>query len=203
MIAKRMRIDLPRRRRGSAGSMSGSCGIILVAMRIHDPSRLVGLGLQMVQPQGVHERADGRRRTWRPRVLTPGMPSLDPGVERFVVRGGGLLGVEIMPGDRIEVATLEGGQAATDRPDGRDCRHHSGLGRGRPSLRTSAPCCLSTARMQPAFEAARRRGLDLGMVKAIRLFGGFLFRCRGAFTVGDAGYLLVAPARRADEPLGP
>ena len=47
---------------------------------------------------------------WRPRVLTPGMPSLDPGVERYVIRGGGLLGVEVVPGDRVELATVDGGQ---------------------------------------------------------------------------------------------
>ena len=133
---------------------------------------------------------------WRPRVLTPGMPSLDPGVERYVVRGGGLLGVEIMPGDRIELATLEGGQAAElalFAHDGRDLS--TSLGLGRPVEPAGIRAMLSAdgedaARIRGGL---RRRGLDLGMVKAIRLFGAESpAGAEAAFTVGDAGYLLVA-----------
>ena len=112
------------------------------------------------------------------------------------MRGGGLLGVEIMPGDRIELATLEGGQAAElalFAHDGRDVS--TSLGPGRPVEPAGIRAMLSAdgedaARIRGGL---RRRGLDLGMVKAIRLFGAESpAGAEAAFTVGEAGYLLVA-----------
>ena len=69
---------------------------------------------------------------WRPRVLTAGMPALDPGVERYVVHAGGLLGVELTAGDQVDLATVEGGQEAElvlFARDGRIASAALGIGR--------------------------------------------------------------------------
>ena len=44
----------------------------------------------------------------RPKVLEPGLPALDPGVERYIVQGGGAIAIAIEPGDALEVVDLEG-----------------------------------------------------------------------------------------------
>ena len=121
-------------------------------------SRLVGFGLQMVQPQvrGMSEPT-AIVAPWRPRVLTPGMPSLDPGVERYVVRGGGLLGRRDharRPDRARHPGGRPGGRAGPVRPRRPGCVDIARPSAGPSSLRSSAPCCLPTARMQPAFEAA-------------------------------------------------
>ena len=132
---------------------------------------------------------------WRPRVLAPGMPSLDLGVERYVVRGGGLLGVEIMPGDRIELATLEGGQAAelSCSPTTAGMCRHPWAWAALSSLRASAPCwcrrrgCSPHSRRPAAPRPRPRHGQGDPIVCAESPAGAEV-----AFTVGAAGYLLVA-----------
>ena len=39
----------------------------------------------------------------RPKVLEPGLAALDPGVERYVVRGGGAIAIALEAGDTLEV----------------------------------------------------------------------------------------------------
>jgi aminomethyltransferase len=46
----------------------------------------------------------------RPRLLVPGLPSLDPGVERYRVRGGGATVVSLEAGDELTVVDVEGRQ---------------------------------------------------------------------------------------------
>ncbi len=45
-----------------------------------------------------------------PRVLEPGLNTLPPGVERYVVRAGGITALELAAGDRIELVNPEGAQ---------------------------------------------------------------------------------------------
>lgn len=45
------------------------------------------------------------------RILRPGVWSLPPGMERYVVPAGGALMIEIEPGDTITLTDMEGGQA--------------------------------------------------------------------------------------------
>ena len=133
---------------------------------------------------------------WRPRVLTPGMPALDPGVERYLVRAGGVVGVEVLPGDRVELADPEGGQLAElvlFLRDGRDGRPVL------PSAAVSEPSGIRAIVTEDDDDARRvriglrRRGLELPTVRAARLFGpGSPAGAEAAFTVADAGYLLVA-----------
>ena len=44
------------------------------------------------------------------RINEPGLNVLPPGVERYVISGGGLTGVQIFPDDEIEIINNEGNQ---------------------------------------------------------------------------------------------
>jgi aminomethyltransferase len=46
----------------------------------------------------------------RPRLLLPGLPSYDPGIERYRVRGGGATVVSLKSGDQLTVVDVEGRQ---------------------------------------------------------------------------------------------
>ena len=43
-------------------------------------------------------------------IKEPGLNSLPPGVERYIVEGGGLTGIQIFPDDEIEIINNEGNQ---------------------------------------------------------------------------------------------
>tara|TARA_B100000614_G_scaffold5007_1_gene4935 strand:+ start:507 stop:2846 length:2340 start_codon:yes stop_codon:yes gene_type:complete len=43
-------------------------------------------------------------------IREPGLNALPPGVERYVVNGGGLTGIQLFPGDEIEIINNEGNQ---------------------------------------------------------------------------------------------
>ena len=43
-------------------------------------------------------------------IKEPGLNALPPGVERYIVEGGGLTGIEILPDDEIEIVNEEGNQ---------------------------------------------------------------------------------------------
>ena len=43
-------------------------------------------------------------------IKEPGLNILPPGVERYIVSGGGLTGIQIFPDDEIEIINNEGGQ---------------------------------------------------------------------------------------------
>ena len=43
-------------------------------------------------------------------IREPGLNVLPPGVERYVVNGGGLTGIQLFPDDEIEIINNEGNQ---------------------------------------------------------------------------------------------
>ena len=43
-------------------------------------------------------------------IKEPGLNTLPPGVERYVVEGGGLTGIQILPDDEIKIINNEGNQ---------------------------------------------------------------------------------------------
>ena len=55
------------------------------------------------------------------RINEPGLNVLPPGVERYVVNGGGLTGVQVFPDDEIEIINNEGCLLYTS-PSPRDCK---------------------------------------------------------------------------------
>jgi aminomethyltransferase len=110
----------------------------------------------------------------RPKLFVPGKTSLEPGVERYVLKGGGTAGFEIDPGDQIEIAALEGGQVveiAVLGITGKSDLEALGL-KGRHK-----PLGIQRALGSDSEDAARvrfglhRRGLDLGHAKAARVLG--------------------------------
>ncbi len=110
----------------------------------------------------------------RPKLIEPGLPALEPGVERYPVKGGGAVVVAIEPGDVLEVVDLEGGQPAElvlFAPDGReDAAAIGAKARHTPSgiQQILAGATADTQRVRAGLE---RRRLDIGRAKAVRLFG--------------------------------
>jgi aminomethyltransferase len=111
----------------------------------------------------------------RPRVLEPGLPALDPGVERYLVRGGGAIAIALEPGDVLEIVDLEGRQAAElvlFSPAGRGASGAIGV------RAAHEPTGIRRILSEPGEDAVRlrasleRRGLDLARVRAVRLLGG-------------------------------
>jgi glycosyltransferase involved in cell wall biosynthesis len=103
----------------------------------------------------------------RPKVLEPGLPALEPGVERYVVHGGGMVVVAIEPGDVVEIVDLEGRQAAElilFSPAGRE--DAAALG----ARATHEPSGLRRILSEPGEDAKRvraaleRRGLEILIV---------------------------------------
>ncbi len=109
----------------------------------------------------------------RPKVIVPGASALEPSVERYVLKGGGTAAFEIEAGDRLEIASLEGGQPIEFVAFGKQ---------GKSDLAafglkgTQAPAGIQRALEADTEDAARvrfglfRRGFDLGRAKATQLF---------------------------------
>lgn len=106
----------------------------------------------------------------RPKMYVSGAPSLDPGVERYVLKGGGTAAFELDEGDVIELSPLEGGQRveiAVFGTGGRSDLQALGL-----KARRDKPVGIQRALEQDSEDATRvrfglfRRGLDLGSVNA-------------------------------------
>jgi aminomethyltransferase len=107
-------------------------------------------------------------------VLEPGLAALDPGVERYVVQGGGAIAIAVEPGDVLEIVDVEGRQPA-------EVAVFSPAGRADPGALGARVADeargLHRILSEPGEDAQRvraaleRRGLDLGRARAVRLFG--------------------------------
>ena len=146
-----------------------------------------------------HERADGHRRTLAPPGPHPWHAVARPwcrALRRARRRSAGRRDHARRPDRARHPGGRPGGRAGLFAHDGRDVS--TSLGLGRPSsLRASAPCCLPTARMQPAFEAAC--GAAASTSAWSRRSGLARLRSAGAevaFTVGMATCWWRRPARR-------
>lgn len=110
----------------------------------------------------------------RPKVFVPGRASLDPGIERYVLKGGGTAAFELDKGDRLQLSPLEGGQSveiAVFGPGGKSDLKALGLkGRAAPDgiQRTLATDSEDAARVRFGLF---RRGLDIGRIHAATMFG--------------------------------
>jgi aminomethyltransferase len=108
----------------------------------------------------------------QPRIFMPGKAVLEPGVERYVMKGGGTAAFELETGDRIELASLEGGQGVEVAVFGEGGKSDLGaLGlKG-----TSKPAGIQRALEGDSEDVHRvrfglyRRGFDLGRAKAARI----------------------------------
>ncbi len=132
-------------------------------------------------------------------VLRPERPALQPGVERYRVRGGGSATVAVEAGDCLTVMDVEGGQLAElafwDKTGGFDT---SGLGakadsRGEGLLQILQQGGNSAGLLRRSLQHA---GADLATVRTLRVFGmESVSGSRADFTVARKGLLIVvAPA---------
>jgi aminomethyltransferase len=105
----------------------------------------------------------------KPRIFVPGKAVIEPGVERYVLKGGGTAAFELESGDRVELASLEGGQAVEVAVFGAGGKSDLGaLGlKG-----TNKPSGIERALEGDSEDVQRvrfglyRRGFDLGRAKA-------------------------------------
>ena len=109
----------------------------------------------------------------RPKVIEPGLPALDPGVERYLVRGGGAIVIALGSGDRLEITDVEGrqpGELVVLSPDGKGDADALG------AKATRTPKGLKAILSQDREDAVRvrvglqRHGLDIARAKSIPLF---------------------------------
>ena len=110
----------------------------------------------------------------RPKIIEPGLPALDPGVERYQVRGGGAQVILIEPGDTLEIVDPEGMQQAElalFAPDGREDLAAISASSNAEPLGIQAILGGDSEDARRVRAGLERRGLDLGRVGALRLFG--------------------------------
>lgn len=110
----------------------------------------------------------------KPRIIVPGTTALDPGVERYVVRGGGSAVFALERDDLLEIALLEGGQpieVVVFGKGGKSDLAAIGLkGKGKPEglLRILSTGSDDAERVRFGLF---RRGLDVGRASCAQLFG--------------------------------
>jgi aminomethyltransferase len=112
----------------------------------------------------------------RPSVIyRPDRPALEPGSERYRVKGGGSLALPVCLGDRCNVLDVEGGQVCElvccDPHGAFDCTaigaRADGRGEGLLAILAAAtPGALSLQR------TLQQRGADLSRLQSLRVFGG-------------------------------
>jgi aminomethyltransferase len=105
-------------------------------------------------------------------VLVGGLKPLDPGLERYWVRPGGVTVVPVEPDDRVTITDRDGGQVAEvtvlDR-DGRDDPAALGLRTDAPATTLRALAANGVA--DPFLRELHVRGLDPHEARCARLFG--------------------------------
>ncbi len=109
-----------------------------------------------------------------PTFVLPSSPALQPGVERYVLKGGGTATYSLDRDDVLEIALIEGGQSveliAFDNSGKSDLGAIGLSGGGEPSG-------IQKILRRDSEDAARvrfglfRRGLDIGRAKAAKVFG--------------------------------
>lgn len=108
----------------------------------------------------------------RPKLYVPGQPSLAPGIERYVLKGGGTSVHELDKGDRIELSPLEGGQPveiAVFLPGGKSDLSALGLKGNAKPVGIQKALGADNEDAQRVRFGLFRRGLDIGRVKAARV----------------------------------
>lgn len=138
------------------------------------------------------------------RILRPGIRSFVPGVERYVVPGGGSVVVEVKAGDGVVLTDLEGGQACEAVfADGSGAVDLSGLGAKADGTAEGLKAMLSSDRADArrTLAALKRRGIDPARLQSAGLFGGSsTARSSASFTAARDGVLIVAAPGRDMSP---
>lgn len=137
-------------------------------------------------------------------VYRPGIRTLAPGVERYIVRGAGSTVVAVKAGDAVVVTDIEGGQACeiafcddAGRFDAsaigtRATSHGEGL---------KALLAEGSESAQRTKSAMQRHNIDLGKAESVRLFGeDSRAGASAAFKVSRDGVLIIAAPGAAMAP---
>lgn len=129
-------------------------------------------------------------------VLTPGIPVLPPGTERYRIRGGGSLVVRVEAGDRVTVTDTEGGQACELSfldEGGRFLAAGLGIPFTGPADGLKASLAAAGDGAARTRAALARRGADLAAAGAARIFGPDSRPGEQAeLTIAGAGLLIAA-----------
>ena len=110
----------------------------------------------------------------RPKIIEPGLPALEPGVERYQIQGGGAEVIALEPGDLLEIVDLEGRQICElvlFAPDGREGLGAIGASANVDPIGIQAILGRDREDARRVRSGLERRGFDLGRVRALRLFG--------------------------------
>ncbi len=111
----------------------------------------------------------------RPRLLQPGLPVFEPGVERYTVAGGGAIVLALAQGDRIAVTDREGRQrceVAVFAPGGREDAAALGLTPRGPAAGVNRLLGGAGGDARSVAATLKRRGLPAKIDKAAHLFEG-------------------------------
>jgi len=100
-------------------------------------------------------------------ILRPGLRALPPGVEHYVVNGGGTVAVDVEAGDAIVVTDIEGGQICEIVAVGDDGRADPAIV-GATAERNARPPFAATL---PLAARLKARGIDLASAAPARVFG--------------------------------
>ena len=109
----------------------------------------------------------------RPRLIEPGLPRLQPGVERYRVPGGGAVVLALFAGDRLELTDVEGRQRAelaVFTPAGREDSAALGLSAAGPALGINRLLAGSDDAARAVAALLKARGLPGAIAKAADLF---------------------------------
>jgi glycine cleavage system T protein (aminomethyltransferase) len=128
-------------------------------------------------------------------IITPGLPVLPHGVERYPVAGGGSRAVQIEAGDEVTVVDREGLQPVEMvffSPDGSSDASRIGAKGGHAPKGLQAALVNGGASAQRVLMALDASGFDLGRADGIRLFGdGSRAGESASFQASAPGLLIV------------
>jgi aminomethyltransferase len=130
-------------------------------------------------------------------ILRPGIRALPAGTERYRVRGGGSVAVQVAAGDRLTLTDLEGLQPCEIAFLGADGKFDCAALGAKADNRAEG---LRGALAETTRRAIERRGGDVAKLQALRAFdAGSVAGSKARFTLGRSGLLIVAAPGAAME----
>jgi aminomethyltransferase len=133
----------------------------------------------------------------KPRLIEPGLRRPEPGLERYRVRGGGMLALFLEAGDRIDITDLEGRQPcelAVFDPQGSEDAAALGLRADGRSAGLAALRTCADEEAQAVRAALGARGILPDDAPAVRLFGDEGSAGQQASLRAERGVLCVVAA---------
>ena len=109
----------------------------------------------------------------RPRLIQPGLPRFEPGVERYRIAGGGAVVLALFAGDRLEITDLEGRQraeVAVFAPGGEEDAAALGLRAEGSALGINRLLAGSDGAARAVAALLKARGVPRAIAKAVDLF---------------------------------